>query len=76
MEPITSEVLGASKNKISGKHASDNYHLLEKFVQNLQQLLCTFCKSIGHDERNCGSYELMMEQTLTYRMKVENKPQD
>lgn len=47
--------------QITGKHMTDNYHLLQKFVQIPQQLFCNFCKFVGHDECNCQSYELMMD---------------
>ena len=38
--------------KIARKHATNNFHLLQKFVQTLQQFLFTFCKSVGYDGRN------------------------
>lgn len=53
---------------IYGKHVTDKCHLLHKLVQTPQQLFYTFCKSVRHDERNCWSYELMMERTPKYRM--------
>ena len=48
--------------QVAGKHATDNYHLLQKYVQSSQQLFCNFYKSVGHDEHNCWSYELIMER--------------
>lgn len=61
--------------QIFGKHVTDNYHLLQKNFQTSQQLFCVFYKLVGHDERNCQRYELMMERTPTYMMQVENQPQ-
>lgn len=54
--------------KIGGKHTTDNCHMLQEYTQTLLQLFCNFCRSVGHDERTCHSYELMMDQTPTYRM--------
>ena len=62
--------------QVTGKHVIDNCHLLQKFVQTSQQLFCNFYKLVGHDERNCCSYELMMERTLAYQMQVETWPLD
>lgn len=41
--------------QITGKHMMNNCHLLQNFVHTPQQLFCNFCKSMGHDERNCQS---------------------
>lgn len=57
--------------QVGGKHATDNCHLLEKYTQTPQQLYCNFCRSVGHDEGTCRSYDLMMERTLAYRMQTE-----
>jgi len=62
--------------QIGGKHSTDNYHLLQKYMQTSQQLFCNFCRSVGHDERTCRSYELMMDQTPTYRVHTETRALD
>lgn len=49
----------------------DNCHLLQKFVQTPQKLFCNFCRSVGHDERNFRSYELMMDRSPAYRIQAE-----
>lgn len=64
--PSTGVLLWCDIFQITGKHTTDNCHLLQNFVQTPHKLFCTFCKSVGHDERNCQSYELMMERTPTY----------
>jgi len=61
---------------VAGKHVTDNCHLLQKFVQTLQQLFCNFYKSMGHDECNYRSYELMMERAPAYRMQTETQSPD
>ena len=62
--------------QIGGKHATDNYHLLQKYKQNSQQFLCNFYRSVGHDECTCRSYEMMMDRTPTYRVQAETQPLD
>jgi len=62
--------------QIGGKHAMDNYHLLQKYMQNSQQLFCNFCRSVGHNEHTCRSYELMMDRTPTYRVQAESQSLD
>jgi len=62
--------------QVAGQHVMDNCLLLQKFIQTPQQLFCNFYKSMGHDERHCQSYELMMERTPTYQMQVETWPPD
>jgi len=61
---------------MAGKHVTDNYHLLQKFVQTPQQLFCDFHKSVGHDEHHCHSYQLMMERVPMYHMQAKNRPLD
>jgi len=54
--------------QIAKEHAMDNCHLLQKYMQTSQQLFCNFCRLVGHVERTCRSYELMMDRTPTYRV--------
>lgn len=70
----TGAVLWNAICQVIGKHATDNFHLLQNFIQTPQQLLCNFCKSVGHDECHYRSYELMMEIKTTYRMQEETQP--
>lgn len=70
MGPCTRVPLWCAICQIVGKHTIDNCRLLQKFVQTRQQMFFTFCKSVGNDEQNCRSYELMMERTPTYRMQA------
>lgn len=59
--------------QIGGKHATYNCHLLQKYTQSSQQLFCNFCRSVGHDEHTCISYQLMMDRTPTYRVQTETR---
>lgn len=37
------------------------------------QLFCNFCRSVGHDERTCQSYELMMDRIVAYLMQTKTR---
>lgn len=50
VDPSTAPVLWCVICQVGGKHTTDNYHLLQKYTQTLQQLFCNFCRSIGHNE--------------------------
>jgi len=39
--------------QVVGKHMTENYHLLQKFVQTPQRLFYNFCRLVGYDEHNC-----------------------
>ena len=62
--------------QVERKHAMDNFHFLQKFVKKPQQLFCKFCRSVGHDDRKCRSYELMIDRTPTYSVHAETWPPD
>ena len=64
--PSAKPTLWCAICQIGGNHTTNNYHLLQKYTQNLQQLFYNFCRSIRHDECTCRSYELMMDRTPTY----------
>ena len=54
------------------QHRSEDYYLLQKYIHTLKHLFCNFCRSIGHDEKNCQSYELMMDRTAdSYRLQAK-----
>lgn len=72
--PSTGPMLWCAIYQVDGKHVIDNCHLLHKFVPTPQHLFCNFCQSVGHDERNFRSYELIMGITPTYRVQVETSP--
>ena len=57
--------------QVAGKHATNNCHLLQKYLQMPQQLFCNFFKLVDHDKKNCQSYDLMMERTANaYRLQA------
>jgi hypothetical protein len=36
---------------------------MQKYVQTLTNIYCTFCKSVGHDEKDGRAYDLMHESS-------------
>jgi len=74
--PSAEPTLWCAICQVAGKHMIFYCHLLQKFVQTPQQHFCNFCKSVGHDECNYHSYELMMDITLAYWVHGESRPPD
>lgn len=62
--------------QIGGKHTTDLCHLLQKYTQTSQKLFCNFYRTVGHDELTCKSYNLMMDQTPTYRVQIKTQALD
>lgn len=61
---------------VGGNHNTYNCHLLPQFNQTPQQLFCNFCILVGHEERDCRRYQLLMDESPTYRMQAEVRSQD
>jgi hypothetical protein len=47
---------------------------MKKYVQTLIKLYCTFCKSMGHDDRDCRDYDLMHKRSRDI-YKIQGKVQ-
>lgn len=62
--------------QVAGKNTTDNYDLLQKFLQTPHQLFCNFYRLVGHDERTYRIYELMMNITHAYGFQVETWPSE
>jgi hypothetical protein len=45
------------------KHRTGECYYMQKYVQTPTNLYCTFCKSVGHDDRDCRAYDLMHERS-------------
>jgi len=74
--PSEAPALRCAIYQIGWKHKTDNSHLLQKYTQTPQQLFCNFCRSVGHDEHTCRSYELNMDWTPAYRIQTEMRTLD
>jgi hypothetical protein len=45
---------------------------MQKYFQTPTNLYCTFCKSVGHDEKDCRAYDILHESSRdTYRIQGE-----
>ena len=65
--PSTTTPLWCTICHVGGKHNTDNCHLLPKFNQTPQQLFCTFCRSVGHEEIDYYSYHANMVHKVLKR---------
>jgi hypothetical protein len=45
------------------RHCPGECYYMQKYVQTPKNLYFTFCKSIGHDDRDCRAYDLMQERS-------------
>jgi hypothetical protein len=45
------------------RHRPGECYYMQKYVQTPANLYCTFCKSVGHDDRDCRAYDLMHERS-------------
>jgi hypothetical protein len=55
-------------------HGHDPYHfpMMQKYQTVPKSSYCNFCKSVGHDDKDCRTMDLMRERTSeTYRVKAE-----
>jgi hypothetical protein len=54
------------------RHHPGECYYMQKYVQTPTNIYCTFCKSVGHDEKDCRAYDLMHERSRdTYRIQGE-----
>jgi hypothetical protein len=43
-------------------HPGESYYM-KKYVHTPTNLYCTFCKSMGHDEKDCRDYDILHERS-------------
>jgi hypothetical protein len=49
---------------------------MQKYQSTTRNLFCNFCKSVGHDEKDCHALDLMRECTTdAYRVQGEEGPE-
>lgn len=46
--------------EVADQHFMDYCHMLKIYVRSPKKLFCNYCISLGHDEKHCQSYDLMM----------------
>lgn len=59
--PSAAPAIWCAIYQVGGNHRTNNCHMLQKYTQTPHQLFSDFCRSMGHNERTCRIYELMME---------------
>jgi hypothetical protein len=51
------------------RHRLGECYYMKKYVQTPTNIYCTFCKYVGHDEKDCRAYDLLHERSRdTYRI--------
>jgi hypothetical protein len=54
------------------RHLPGECYYMQKYVQTPTNLYNTFCKSVGHDEKDCRGYDLLQERSRdTYMIQGE-----
>ena len=59
--PFNPNVLYCEICRRTGQHRPKDCYLLQRYVQVPKNPYCKFCKSVGHNEDECRSFDLMRE---------------
>ena len=63
--------------RTTGQHRPEGCHILHRYVQVLKNPYCKFCKSVGHNEDEFHSFDLMRERTYdAYQVQNEGQSND
>ena len=57
--------------RVAGLHDTNHYPRLATYVPKVKQQWCRFCRSVGHDEQNCRTYDLMIDRGNLYRVQLD-----
>ena len=72
--PFNPNVLYCEIYRTTGQHRPEDCYLLQRYVQVPKNPYCKFCKSVGHNEDKCRSFDLMREWTYdSYRVQKMHK---
>ena len=66
--------IGGTWCEIRITHGNDTYHcpMMQKYQTVPKRTFCNFCKSVGHEDKDCKNLEIMKERTLNiYMVQVE-----
>ena len=55
--PFPPQVLYCELCRITGQHRPEDCHLLQRYGQGSKNPYCIFCKSVGHNEFECRTYD-------------------
>ena len=54
-------------------HQHENYEYMQKMITKEENMYYTFCRSVGHDDKNYRDYDLLQERTYdSYFVKDED----
>ena len=65
--PFPPQVLYCELCRMTDQHRPEHCYLLQKYAQGPANPYCKFCKSIGHNEEECRTYD-------AYRVHMEGPP--
>ena len=75
--PFNPNILYCEICRTTGQHRPEYYYLLQRYVQVPKNPYCKFCKSVGHNEYECCSFDLMRERTYdAYRVQNDAQGND
>ena len=75
--PFNPNVLYCEICRTIGQHRPEDFYLLQRYVQVPKNSYCKFYKSVGHNEDECRSFDLMRERTYdAYRVQPEAQGND
>ena len=75
--PLHPSVLYCEIYRTTGQHRPKDCYLLQRYVQFPKNPYCKLCKSVGHNEDECRSFDLMRERTYdTYRVHLDAQGND
>jgi len=70
--PFKHNILYCEICRTTGQHRPEDCYLLQRYVQSPKNPYCRFCKSVGHTEEDCRSFDLMRERTQdAYRVQAD-----
>ena len=57
--------------RVAGLHNTNHCPRLAVYVPEVKQQWCRFCRSIGHDEQNYRTYDLMIDRGNLYSVQSD-----
>ena len=75
--PFNPNVLYCEICRTTSQHRPEDCYLLQRYVQVPKNPYCKFGKSVGHNEEECRSFDLMRERTYdaySVLLAVSNNP--
>ena len=75
-KPLNTQGMAWSRISQNRGHKSEECMYLQNVISAPASMYCKFCRSVGHDEKDCKAYQLLQEKMMdTYLMKNEEQMQ-